>query len=284
MTSIEERFSKIEQEGKFQWLAGARARFLQELRSQLNFVNGDFRLRSGARINFEVYVKDKIEAGNFLKEKPSAKDIYHPAYPIRTAEQKGSHRKFTEALLKKAIQIDSYKFVSTELEQRAIEIISSNFLPTDTEDGLKFSRISDTPVGSFPGTEKYSLSDLFATIAITDWIDKDATSISQLQHAATLRNTAANMLGSDAKKSAVENLVKTLDRFERRSLKTNKFLPEVPAPSIESEFVKYNALSGHTHSGSLATARIATNNLNDLSDLRNAVRSIEITQKSEPYF
>lgn len=279
---IVEALEKLEASG-IQFRVDMRNQFVRDIKRELQHVNGSYRNSSGIKVDLESYMTARLESGVYLRSKPSVKATYVSIYKSRTDESRSAHKKFTEQYLRKALALEGVVFVPG-VEEKAIEILSKNFLPEDDQDkGLMFRMISETPIGSLPSAEKYTLSELLTQTGLSKHVDDQATKIARLQHRASLRQTAASMVPAGARSGEIEKLVIELESFEKRSLQTKKTLPYLSQAHIADEFQKRFSLDDSDRTMVTNKTRASVKALDDLTPIRSEVGKLQVNNEPTIY-
>jgi hypothetical protein len=281
LTDAVEKFQK---ENALDFLPGRKQIFINDLKRSIQVVgSGQFRNSKGARIDLDTYLDALVESGNYTRTKPSTKLRYQPVFAVRTDGAKTAHRKHTESYLRKALQLAGYVFNDGATEPIIDQIAKSFIVSDDPEKGLTFSVIADTAVGSLPGMDRFSLDEVLNATGASRFVDSQATNISRLQHRATLRATAVAMAETGANSKTIERLVDSLAAYEKRALKTGKVIPPIDRARVQDEFFKYAEINGQDRSSAVSTARLAVQNIDDLTDIQGEVRKIVVAKEVTEY-
>lgn len=273
MNQLIEVVDQFIKQNNVQFKYGKRLTFLSDVQRSIQQVGSEYRTARGAKIDIDSYLISMIETGLY-SDKLSAKQTYVPGFPVRSEGTKATHKKLTEATLRKTLTLQNI-VLDSQVSEKVIEMLSTNFLASDdSEKGIVFAKINDTEIGSLIGKDRYNLEELLNQTAASKFVDSAATKISKLAHRAKLRSTAAGMLEVGAKPKEIERLTDELAAFEGRSLKTGMKIPYQDRIKVEEEFRKLEALKGNPRSGAITTVGHISH-IEDLSSIKASISKIE---------
>lgn len=278
---LEVALKAFETENATVFYPGLREKFLMELgRTGIDFANGTWRNKNGVRVDINNLIAARLEAGKFVRSKPSAKDYVSP-FARRSDAAKANHKRATEAVLKTLFKKLEYHFLPG-MEKKALEILSEHFLAFDAHEGITFSKINDSEIGTLAGTRDLHLDDLLNETGIQSWIDQDKTEIARLQHTAALRQTAVGMVKAGSPAKEIEKLTERLAEFEKRSLKAGYTKPKISVSDIKDEFYKKAMLDVGDPAARHIGHRAQDNGLEQLDDLRHIQMSVTQVEVAKP--
>lgn len=102
------------------------------------------------------------------------------------------HMSEMSKVIKAQIEKSNYVFVSEESERKIIEILAKNFLAQDTENGIRYHRISSEGVVS---PKEYSFEEMGQQFGFNRFVDDEKTDLQQKLVESNIRIEAEKVIG-----------------------------------------------------------------------------------------